>query len=119
MLQVCDLLVEIGLALLQRVEENEQVGRPRGVQAVARFGLTHLGGDRQAEERAQGHTQYPEGDLAARRWLARLGHLVLAGVRFEPRVRLSRMGLVHWLTPQTTCAAGRQHYRRSGYRERR
>ena len=50
-LQVGDLGVECGLALLQRVEQHQQVGRPGRLQRVAGLGLPDLGDDRDAEQR--------------------------------------------------------------------
>ena len=62
-LQVGHFGVQRRLALLQRVQENQQIGGAGGLQGVTGFRLPYLGHDRDAQQDAQQHRQCAEDDL--------------------------------------------------------
>ena len=59
LLQVGDLGVQRGLPLLQRIQQHQQVGRPRGFQRVAGLVLPDLGDDRDARAGRRAVRQAP------------------------------------------------------------
>ena len=113
-LQFGHLGVQRGLALLQGIQQHQQVGGPGRFQRVAGFGLAGLGGDGDAEQQAQHdaraspNTSWERLRPAVARRAAPSGRAALPGG--------GSAGSVMVLTLRTAGGAARRRCRRCGFR---